>query len=223
MKTCRACHLPKPHDDFYRSKYFKDGFASQCKACRELRAATCPAVIEKKRIRALGLYDATQQKVCSLCHQAYPATPDFFHHQITGTFGLSTRCTYCNSAKAKKYRAAHLDQEKAYFESYYAANKQKISDYHKRHRQQLRLLVLSHYSNGTPTCACCRESRFEFLTLDHIHNNGAAHKRQVGRGQVYYSIRDAGFPPEYQVLCFNCNCAKGTYGICPHEIERQST
>lgn len=44
-------------------------------------------------------------------------------------------------------------------------------------------------------CQCCGETDHRFLTLDHI--NGRKDK--------------------FQILCFNCNCAKGIYGICPHQ------
>lgn len=71
-------------------------------------------------------------------------------------------------------------------------------------------------------CACCGEATFEFLSLDHISNDGAAQRRTSGSGGRFYLkvIRD-GFPRDLQLLCFNCNCAKGFYGSCPHEQERQ--
>jgi Recombination endonuclease VII len=44
-------------------------------------------------------------------------------------------------------------------------------------------------------CACCGESEIKFLAVDHVN----------GKAQ-----------PERQVLCHNCNLAKGFYGQCPH-------
>lgn len=80
--------------------------------------------------------------------------------------------------------------------------------------------VLSHYSNGTLVCACCGESYIEFLTLDHIEGNGAQHRKELGipgGGHVFYGyIEKENYPPGYRVLCYNCNCALGFMGYCPH-------
>jgi hypothetical protein len=56
-----------------------------------------------------------------------------------------------------------------------------------------------------------------FLTIDHIENNGAEHRRQQRNGQnkghdIYAWLRKNNYPEGFQVLCYNCNCAKGIYG-----------
>lgn len=35
----------------------------------------------------------------------------------------------------------------------------------------------------------------------------------------YRWIKKNGFPDSVQVLCWNCNCAKGIYGYCPHSTQ----
>lgn len=69
-------------------------------------------------------------------------------------------------------------------------------------------------------CACCNENTIEFLTIDHINNNGADDRRSNGNktgGKLYRWLIKNNFPQgEYQILCFNCNCAKGFFGYCPH-------
>ena len=38
------------------------------------------------------------------------------------------------------------------------------------------------------------------------------------RGSTLHKwIKDNNFPDGFQILCHNCNQAKGYYGICPHE------
>ena len=70
-------------------------------------------------------------------------------------------------------------------------------------------------------CACCFESRYEFLAIDHVHNDGAA-ERKIRRGQssLRYLLK-LGYCKRYQILCHNCNLAKGFYGECPHEKMRK--
>lgn len=87
-------------------------------------------------------------------------------------------------------------------------------------KQKLR--VIRHYSNGKMECACCKESIFEFLSIDHINNNGALEREKTGSGTGFYVyLIKHKYPSGYQVLCFNCNMAKGFYGECPHEEMRR--
>lgn len=92
-------------------------------------------------------------------------------------------------------------------------NKQRILSYYKDKKYE----VLSHYSEGVPKCACCGEATFEFLTLDHINGGGNKHRAMIGSGRWFYSwVRTNNYPPLFQVLCMNCNFAKGVHGMCPH-------
>ena len=45
--------------------------------------------------------------------------------------------------------------------------------------KKLKLEVIMHYGG---ICACCGEDCFEFLQIDHINNDGANHRREIGRG-----------------------------------------
>lgn len=85
----------------------------------------------------------------------------------------------------------------------------------KKRKEKIWQQILDHYG---AKCACCGETIVEFLTIDHINNDGADHKRVVGRDS--YKIRSwivaNNFPDTIQILCYNCNCAKGKLGYCPH-------
>lgn len=81
-----------------------------------------------------------------------------------------------------------------------------------------RLTVLRHYSkSNTPTCRCCGESTYAFLSLDHINGGGTQHRKNLGSKYILSDLIGRGFPSGYQVLCHNCNQAKGFYGKCPHQ------
>ena len=92
---------------------------------------------------------------------------------------------------------------------------------------KLRTEVLSHYSNGEPKCACCGETIFEFLTIDHVLGNGNKHRKSLGgHGSTWFYawLRRNGYPEEYRVLCMNCNWAAGLYGgHCPHQVARAAS
>lgn len=88
--------------------------------------------------------------------------------------------------------------------------------YTQRYARRVRLEVLCHYSADPPFCACCRESQYEFLSIDHIDGGGAQHRKEIGSG-LYAWLRRNGFPKGFRVLCHSCNQSIGAYGYCPHE------
>lgn len=92
--------------------------------------------------------------------------------------------------------------------------------------------VINHYTNGTFSCSCCGEHRYEFLAIDHVNNNGAAHRKEVAeyygvpkcsRSGTYMPkwIIEHNFPEGFQILCHNCNMAKQHWGECPHKEEQR--
>lgn len=82
--------------------------------------------------------------------------------------------------------------------------------------KELRLEVYNAY--GGAICKCCGEKTVEFLTIDHINNDGAKHRRTIGRTSILSWLKNNGYPSGYQVLCFNCNMGKQLNGgVCPHQ------
>lgn len=81
----------------------------------------------------------------------------------------------------------------------------------KREHDRLRRQVIAGYGGR---CACCGNDYLPHLTLDHLNGGGAEERRALtGRG-IYRRLRREGFPPGYQVLCWNCNAAKHHLGEC---------
>jgi hypothetical protein len=101
--------------------------------------------------------------------------------------------------------------------------------YVREYRRRIRQEMFAAYGS---VCACCGEHRIEFLSLDHLNNDGWHHRMQFtkngryGQSQLILDLRKRGWPKEgLQILCMNCNHAKGRRGNltheCPHERERQ--
>lgn len=64
-------------------------------------------------------------------------------------------------------------------------------------------------------CACCGEVGRMFLTLDHVQGRSPGDRRTGNN--AWLAAKREGWPKaKYQILCYNCNCAKGVYGVCPH-------
>lgn len=83
---------------------------------------------------------------------------------------------------------------------------------------RIRQLVFDVYGHS---CKCCGEDHDDFLAIDHIYEDGAAHRKKIGPSRIYRWLIKNNFPGGFQVLCFNCNWAKSRVrGGCPHERER---
>lgn len=92
------------------------------------------------------------------------------------------------------------------------------SEYMKNYRRKLKEVVYAFYGNK---CVCCEETQPEFLTLDHINNDGYLDKTENGykltSATLWIKIIKNNFPSSYQILCFNCNIGKRINGgRCPH-------
>lgn len=137
----------------------------------------------------------------------------------------------CRVCAAPKFKAGacerHYEQRKAYDRNLLAQGFctwkhpldekgfcKQCSDRGKRRNAQLKQEAINAYGG---VCACCSEAQPMFLQIDHINGRHSADgKEKLFGGPMYRKLRNAGWPSGYQVLCANCNFAKGMYGTCPH-------
>jgi len=96
-----------------------------------------------------------------------------------------------------------------------------MQEYNKKIHTKRKILVMTHYSKGAPKCSCCGETILDFLTIDHINQNGTQHrKKHKITGHIYKWLIDKHLPKGFDVLCFNCNLSRSfpyNNGICPHK------
>lgn len=152
-------------------------------------------------------------QICTKCDIKKPINE--FHKRKKGTNYYHRECKKCMAKRHKEFYRRHKDK---WIRDYPNARKRK-----KEHRRKLRLKVFIHYSGNPPKCACCGETIIQFLTIDHTHNDGARHRKEIGLGRksgvfLYKWLVDNEFPEGFQILCYNCNCGKRmNNGVCPHQ------
>jgi hypothetical protein len=124
--------------------------------------------------------------------------------------------------RQKKWYEENKERVKAKARAHYEAHKEEAKAKMKENRARLRMAAIQHYGGK---CACCGETEPDFLSIDHINNDGAEHRKKIGRDgrALYYWLRDNDYPEGFQALCYNCNLAKGLYGICPHQERRNES
>lgn len=102
----------------------------------------------------------------------------------------------------------------------YVRRKKLVSKRYVERYKETKALIMAHYGDK---CACCGETEFHFLTLDHINNDGAKQRAKIGRRtgfNLYRWLINHGYPDGLQTLCYNCNCGRARNGgICPHKVK----
>jgi hypothetical protein len=150
-------------------------------------------------------------KTCSKCGGSKPLSG--FYPDKTKGDGASSHCRACTKARIRERYRIDPEAVKAANRASRERNSHKWSNW----GRELRKRVLAEYGGA---CKCCSESTPEFLGIDHVANNGESHRRELGSygRSIYRWLEMNGFPKEgFQLLCHNCNMAKGLYGGCPHQ------
>lgn len=139
----------------------------------------------------------------------------------------SSRCRACISIRNRAYYEARRSEIIAATATYYRNNKEQYREwqrgYQARKHREWKRAALAVYGEK---CACCGEDGFEFLTLDHVENDGHLHRREINKRNIYEWLEKVGYNAGYelQTLCFNCNFAKRyNGGVCPHQCPEGST
>lgn len=114
----------------------------------------------------------------------------------------------------RKWREKNRERENARIRKWYMENKDRKTMSAKKYRDKIRMTALKLYGNK---CTCCGETEPKFLSFDHV--NGGGRKLRIKsklKSTMYYRWLIDNKPNDIQILCHNCNQAKGFYGICPH-------
>jgi len=152
-------------------------------------------------------------RICTHCGEAKPSSE--FHRDASRSSGRHPWCKPCRIAAATQWVSANRDRVRVTNRVSMQRHSEERNARARLSRQALRRETILAYGG---VCACCGESEWEFLAIDHINGGGNQHRRVLGLvGPFFFKyLRDQGFPVGYQVLCHNCNQAKGAYGTCPH-------
>ena len=168
-------------------------------------------------------------RVCKKCgeEKAIEAFP--IHTPATGARRHECQACYDNRMKAwykgnqdrvLQHRATEYAKRK--FRVWTEEEKARKREVSNRRGETLRDVVYTAYGS---VCACCGEDEVNFLTVDHVNNDGNEGRKVHGTGASFYRwIIKQGYPTDLQLLCYNCNIGKARNGgVCPHVSSEGST
>lgn len=186
-KICTKCHKKRHKTkSFPKDNSKPDGYYSSCKDCYRERIGS------KKRVPKVKVRrDGSIFRWCGSCKK-YKEAWKFYKNKFMKD-GVHSACKTCSIERSRS----------------------EISKLGLKGRRQAdRVRIIDHYTKGKRECACCGERQIRFLCVDHVNGGGSKHRKAVGHVDRWL-IRN-NFPGGFQILCHNCNMAKGFYGKCPH-------
>jgi 5-methylcytosine-specific restriction endonuclease McrA len=143
-----------------------------------------------------------QYKICSGCSVSFPATPEYFHRQANGKYGVTSKCKSCKNAQIKDWTIRNPEKSRAQKDRWKKLNYDKYLQI-KRDDQRRRKYALKNgkidivdwqalLERFNYSCAYCGSQ--EDITQDHI---------------MPLSKGGANIIENIQPLCRTCNSSKG--------------
>lgn len=128
-------------------------------------------------------------------------------------------CQYCgkNSPDSAKGSKVCIECKRQRYERYkdrYYMSPEKQRQY----RRKIHKEVLEKYGGK---CECCGEIHWEYLSIDHINQDGAKERKHLYGQQggcphrFYLKLKKEPKRNDLRVLCMNCNTAFFKYGYSP--------
>ena len=120
------------------------------------------------------------------------------------------------AVRKQPYRDRRAYQAQRYSEgkTWNQVHREERSEYHKKLWTLLRDKAIEKYGSK---CVCCGLAEKPFLTFDHVEGGGRQHRKRLGGFGFLLWMEKNNYPPEIQLLCYNCNGAKRAFGACPHQ------
>ena len=178
-----------------------------------MKTRECKKCNTEKPIEAFPISDSTKgyrRHMCASCYSEWKG-----HHY---------------NKNYDEIRAKQNARSKAAYDINVESKRKKNSAWQTLYREKFRQLVYEAYGNR---CACCGETTYDFLTIDHKNNDGwIARKKKLhptDTASFHRWLVRNNFPDSFQLLCMNCNFGKARNGgVCPHEqssstISKEST
>jgi len=196
-KLCNSCNKILP--------YTEENFRKRNKDATILYSICLPCVA--KRQRAFRAKHSDKIKA-----QKNAFRKNNREHVLAQEHANYQRHKEIKNQRSRLYYEANREEGIKKRREWYMSNKESVKDKCAR----LRLEALKHYSQAeVPYCKCCNESIINFLTIDHINGGGTKHRKEVtSSSRLGLFLAKNNYPEGYQILCYNCNCSKGSGDIC---------
>ncbi len=131
--------------------------------------------------------------------------------KLLSAFYLTRNLTpngWCKECEKAARRQRYADTNGAVDREWRNRNQGAVNETARRSRARRKIEVLHKYGEA---CTDCGIDDAEVLAIDHINDDGAAHRRITGMGSssaFYAWLKKNEWPEGFQTLCLNCNHKK---------------
>ena len=101
-------------------------------------------------------------------------------------------------------------------------NRESIRLWSKKELKRLKYEVIKKYSKNKIECMCCGEDVYDFLTIEHIKNDGNEDSKKFKSSRKWYKhLIEKNLYDRITIACWNCNCGRNIREDkkCPHEVK----
>jgi hypothetical protein len=150
MKTCTKCNIEKPFEAFYKDKYAKDGYSSECKECAKERREKLkknPLMQLERQIKSSIILEnkllaREGKRLCGKCNEIF-LIEDLTTRGYCENCDIEYKKEYYQknketlNQKTKEYQQKNKDKTREHSrkssKKYYEKNKNKIKEYRKEY------------------------------------------------------------------------------------------
>ena len=184
-KICRTCKIEKEVFEFPKSSQSSDGLYMWCKTCTNIK--------HNQKVQN------NKQKYVNKRKSRYQLNSERIANNRKNN-------TEKFKEKDKSWRENNQDKIKLKSKYYHEWNKNWIRVSQKLYRDKIINDVIDKLGD---TCTSCNQTEREFLSIDHIKNDGKNDRNNKYHLQWKREIMDGGtFNNKLQILCHNCNAEK---------------
>lgn len=194
-KECIYKGKLQPLENFYPNKICKDGLDYYCKKCEKRRGRKWQKENpERHRESVKKCYRKNKESYKKRARNRYEKNPEKARER-------TRRWRKENPEKIKNYRKRNEIKIRKSDKKWKKENPKKVRESQKRRRDRKKKDVFNHYGNK---CIRCGNKDVRVLEINHKNGGGTQHKKSLNKS-LYVNIIKNNYPPEYNILCANCN------------------
>ena len=129
---------------------------------------------------------------------------------------LFKTCKNCRDKRKKNRKKEYQKNKQSYINranKSYQKNKNIISKKNRKDRAYYKEKLFEIFGK---CCKHCGLKDLGLLTIDHIHGDGAEHRKRASNSlKILKEVVESEDKTKYRILCMNCNWCLGQYGYLP--------
>jgi hypothetical protein len=202
-QTCKSCLIRKELNLFNKHPNRKNGYDATCKSCTKRRSKNHRIMnAEAIKISSKKAYEENREIILENKNEHYYENRDVILE------------------RKKIYTKNHVEDRKEYIKTYRIEHKNELHAKSFLIRTSITNAILNILG---AVCEDCGITEREFLTIDHINNDGKSERHLGSVGWKRNIIKGKSDITKYRVLCHSCNLSRYHMNPVHHLLGKELT